>query len=228
MLCWILSLVRQLICAIRGNPLPPSSSLTIQAPDGNLKSEEERSKTMRYIVLHHSYTATGKVVSWGNIRKYHMSWRYNDGIITKEQAEKLIANGKQVTEPWIDIGYHMGVEELISPIPSMENPVFVQFGRDLSKPGAHAVGFNTEGYGVCVLGKFDEVEPDPAQWHTALAVVRGLMVKDNIPPENVLGHWETFIRTGKAKNKNAAQAIKSCPGLKFDMDKFRADLGKWK
>jgi hypothetical protein len=193
---------------------------------GNSKNAGKETQ-MKYIVIHHSYTAAGKTVSWGNIRKYHMSWRYQDNIITKAQAEKLIAEGKAVTEPWTDIGYHMGIEELTSSNPSLENPLFVQFGRDLSKPGAHAVDFNTIGYGVCVLGKFDEAAPDPVQWHTALSVVRGLMLKDSIPTENVLGHWETFIRTGKAKNKVEAQKIKSCPGLLFDMDKFRSELGKW-
>lgn len=223
-LCSIVSLAKQLRCWILSNHSQQSLSSTSSDQDGNLKREESK---MKYIIIHHSYTDTGKVVSWGSIRKYHTSWRYNDSIITKAQAEKLIAEGKQVTEPWIDIGYHMGVEEVISSSPDAENPVFVQFGRDLGKPGAHAVGFNTEGYGVCILGKFDAVEPDPVQWHTALSVVRGLMVKDNIPVQNVLGHWETFIRTGKAKNKTEAQKIKSCPGLKFDMDKFRKELGKW-
>jgi len=171
--------------------------------------------------MHHSYTISGKTVSWDDIKRYHTSWRYKDSIISKEDAEDLISKGKAVTEPWADIGYHMGVEELTTGI------IIVQFGRPLEQSGAHAKGYNTNGYGVCIVGNFDKNEPSEKQWQTAIEVVRGLMVKDNIPVSNVIGHWETFIAKGQASNKKEAQKIKSCPGLKFDMVKFRTELGTW-
>jgi len=178
--------------------------------------------------MHHSYTDLGKTVSWDDIKRYHTSYRYNDTIITPKRAKELQAQGKKVVEPWSDIGYHMGVEEVIMPNPWYGNPVFIQFGRPIDKAGAHAVDFNSVGYGVCIIGNFDQAAPDEIQWQAALSLVRGLMVRDEIPVENVLGHWETFIRRKQAKDQKAAQKIKSCPGLKFDMVQFRKDLGIWK
>jgi hypothetical protein len=178
--------------------------------------------TKHYIVMHHSYTKAGATVSWDNIRDYHMSWRYNDSTVTKEQAEVLISQGKNVTPPWVNIGYHMGVERL------QPGVIITQFGRDLADPGAHTIDFNTKGYGICLIGNFDKDDIHEDQWRAALQIVRGLMVKDLIPMERVIGHWETFILRGIAASQKDAQAIKSCPGRKFDMVKFRTELGAWK
>ena len=41
------------------------------------------------IIIHHSATPDGLVNDWDGIRKYHMSYRYNGNIITKEEADKL-------------------------------------------------------------------------------------------------------------------------------------------
>ena len=189
-----------------------------------------------HIIIHHSYTVAGSTVSWDDIKRYHTSWRYNDEIITKEQAEKLISEGKNVLSPWSDIGYHFGVE-MLKPRPVVNDgtnivvtdppQLFFQFGRKLDFAGAHAVGFNSIGIGVCAISQYDTNMPSQEVWSATLAISRGLMVKYNIKPANVLGHWETFILRGEAKTKEEAQKIKSCPGKLWDMDRFRSDLGIW-
>ena len=47
-----------------------------------------------WIVLHHSASPDGKSYDWPGIRTYHMSYRYNGNIITKEDYDKLRAAGQ--------------------------------------------------------------------------------------------------------------------------------------
>jgi len=160
-----------------------------------------------YIIVHHSLTKDGKVVDWQAIRKYHMSYRYQGEIITRERANELRGSGvKGVEVPWDDIGYHAGIERV-------GDHYEILYGRMLNRPGAHCIekGMNGRSWGVCLIGNFDPAPPPEAQWKLGILLVKSLMEVGRIPAGKVLGHRELA-------------PYKTCPGTKFDMNKFRACL----
>jgi N-acetyl-anhydromuramyl-L-alanine amidase AmpD len=152
------------------------------------------------IVIHHSATKDSRTFDSQAIRQYHI----------KE-------NG------WQEIGYHLLIEKV-------EDEWYYVLGRPLSMPGAHAgtktsTLYNKIGIGICVVGCYDEISPEQKALDTLREVVKKLMGYYNISRENVIGHWEVFIRLGLAKTKEEAWTkYKTCPGKKFDLDMFRRTL----
>lgn len=69
----------------------------------------------------------------------------------------------------------------------------IEFGRPTNQVGAHAVGYNSNSIGICLVG--------PPFHHdqilVAVALVRKLAREYRIPYENVLGHRE--VPSGSAK-----------------------------
>ncbi len=158
------------------------------------------------IVIHHSLTKDSSTVSWGNIRRYHLSWAYKGNIITSDAAQNLLAeNRRGVKRPWRDIGYHFGIE--------LANVSYeILLGRMPNVQGAHAGrGGNTNSLGVCFVGNFDKIEPPEPMWEKGLVLVRWLMDNYGITKDHIMGHRD--IAT-----------YKTCPGLKFDMMKFKDEL----
>lgn len=135
----------------------------------------------REIIIHHSLTTDSGTVSWGAIRTYHV--------------ESL---------GWSDIGYHWGIE-------MMRGQCEIVMGRMPDRQGAHCVGHNDASIGVCFVGNFDFIAPQPEQWEKGVEVIKWLMREFRIPPQNVKGH-RYYNNT------------KTCPGRMFDMGKLRADL----
>lgn len=111
---------------------------------------------------------------------------------------------------WHDIGYHFGIEKI------GKNYAY-RVGRPLSDDGAHTIDFNKTGVGICIVGNFDLAEPNWDQWMMTIHLIKRIMQVFDIPKDNVLGHRETFRLRG-------VPVEKTCPGSKFSMDKFRADL----
>ena len=105
---------------------------------------------------------------------------------------------------WRDIGYHAGIEWA-------RNKAETFMGRMWDKQGAHTFRHNGNSLGLCIVGNFDEEIPDPMIWGAALKLVRFWMRLYKIPVSEVYGHHD-FV------------AWKSCPGLMFDMEKFKRDL----
>ena len=140
-----------------------------------------------YIVIHHSLTEDDKTVSWGAIRRYHMN-----------------------TLKWHDIGYHYGVE-LVG-----DNYEILK-GRMDDEVGAHCLGFNDRSLGVCVVGNFDNQAPNEEQIAILARLVKSLMAVHGIPPEHVIGHWESYGMLNR-------RVEKSCPGNRFSMKNFREVL----
>jgi hypothetical protein len=110
---------------------------------------------------------------------------------------------------WREIGYHFGVEWVQDQW--WANPhVEILFGRMPGTPGAHTVGHNLDSIGICAVGNFDTVSPPQEIWDTTLALVRWLMEVYNLERTDVYGHRDF--------------ANKTCPGLKWDMERFREAL----
>lgn len=119
---------------------------------------------------------------------------------------------------WLDIGYHVVVED--DPL------AIVRDGRPETQPGAHASGANGWAEGsqddtlaLCFVGNFNENTPSLAQWIAGIRHVRAWMARyPAITVERVIGHRE-IERVPGAKRTN-----KECPGRLFDLDRFRLDL----
>ncbi len=159
-----------------------------------------------HIIIHHTKTIDSGTVSWGVIRKYHKAFAFEGEIISRECAGLLMGRGKTVKQPYQDIGYHVGIELI-------NDHVEVLMGRQFNKTGAHCKqqGMNFKSIGVAVTGDFDHVRPSAEIWKEATKVTRMFMELFNIPVANIHGHREFAD-------------YKSCPGLFFDMGKFRAEL----
>lgn len=156
-----------------------------------------------HIICHHSLTKDSGTVSWPAIRRYHMSWAYKGNIITREEAEVLIAEGKAVKHPYDEIGYHYGIE-------LVKDRHEILVGRQLGRRGAHCRGKNRGTIGICFVGNFDIEHVPQEQWELGLELVRSLMWVFDIPKENVVGHRD--------------YSSKSCPGNNFSMEGFRGEL----
>ncbi|MHA2066121.1 MAG: peptidoglycan recognition protein family protein [Candidatus Thorarchaeota archaeon] len=111
-----------------------------------------------------------------------------------------------VDKGWRDIGYHYGIE-MVRLYPE------ILLGRLPYQVGAHTKqqGMNKMSLGVCVVGNFDIHPPRQEVWLKALALVRYLLYAHNLVVTAVHAHRDYA-------------PYKTCPGLAFNMDKFRSEL----
>ena len=107
---------------------------------------------------------------------------------------------------WSDIGYHYGIE-----FARTQYEIFL--GRMPDVRGAHCPqgGMNRKAIGICVVGNFDYLPPHPVVWDKTKNLARFLMRHYGIEASRVTGHREWNPK-------------KTCPGSKWDMDKFRMEL----
>ncbi len=160
-----------------------------------------------YIIIHHSLTSDGREVSWNAIRNYHMNWKYEGNIITRDEAYKLIGQGvKGIQPPWRNIGYHGGIE-----LVGDRYEFFM--GRVWDEPGAHCPkdGMNGKSLGICFVGNFDNNAVHDEQWNLGITVLRFIKRLYNIQTNKIYGHGEW-------------SHDKTCPGTKFDMNRLRSSL----
>ncbi len=175
------------------------------------------SRPWKGIVIHHSATVDGKTNDWGAIQRYHMSFRI-DGVEVNEETfyrRKAIGDGKRFEKPWRDIGYHGGWE-------LVGNIYVFKVGRSWHWMGAHAGlpdnnSFNADYLGFCAVGNHDAKNPPAELWALAVATIREIRQRFNIPVEQVIGHREAYDRAHLPREK-------TCPGTKWDMEKFRSEL----
>lgn len=133
-------------------------------------------------MLHHSLTRDSGTVSWQAIRRYH--------------TEDL---------HWSDIGYHFGIERVDD-----QYEVFV--GRPLNVAGAHCreAYMNLHAIGICCVGNFDEVEPEPQLLYTLTnRLIVPLLDVLNINDDAIVLHRDYAT-------------YKSCPGKLFDRERLMA------
>lgn len=146
--------------------------------------------TPKEIYVHHSLTKDGQTVSWGAIRKYHMT-----------PASK----GGPADGPWRDIGYHAGIE-LVDSGGILYFEILV--GRFWNVPGAHAgAGHNSESLGFCFIGNYDVSDPPAEMLERGAKFIRSCWMDPyGIPIERVRRHSDV--------------AAKTCPGKLFPWAKF--------
>jgi len=151
------------------------------------------------IGIHHSLTKDSQTVSTGAIRKWHR------GLIG--QSNLLLPNyNYYVNHPMKDIGYHALLE--------LVNDYYeIIWGRMLNEQGAHIQRHNDDSLGICFIGNFDIDEVHPEQWNNGIKLVTSLCHIFMIPTERIKGHREL-------------DPTKTCPGINFNMDGFRLQVGQ--
>lgn len=107
---------------------------------------------------------------------------------------------------WRDVGYHYGIE-MVNGTPE------ILLGRFETQRGAHTRqrGMNSRSIGIMICGNFDLAPPPVTMWPKAIRLVRDIQFRYDIGKEFVVGH-------------NHFADYKSCPGKKFNMEKFRDEL----
>jgi len=134
------------------------------------------------IFIHHSLTKDGPTVSWGAIRKYHMT---------------PASQGGPADGPWKDIGYHAGIE-LVESGGVLYFEILV--GRFWNEQGAHAgAGHNAGSLGFVFIGNFDLGEPPAAMLERGAKFIRFWMDLCGIPIEKVRRHSEVAAKTCPGK-----------------------------
>ena len=140
----------------------------------------------------------------------HHSLTKDSGTVSWQAIREYHKN----TLLWTDIGYHFGIEFICTNNHRAKvlrkNHYEILTGRMLDQKGAHCKGMNDRSIGICFVGNFDLYKPEVEMWMLGLKLVRSLMRVFSIPCKNVKGHRDF--------------ADKTCPGLSFDMGKFRNQL----
>lgn len=152
-------------------------------------------KKIKFVVLHHSWSPDRQTLDFPGIVRHHV-----------------------MIQGWRDVGYTEIIEEYKNKIVSLS-------GRPIYLSGAHAKGFNSNSYSFCFIGNYDKEKPSHKMWVKGLERVKVACLTHNVPVKNVIGHAETFVLLGKARTlADAQKKYKTCPGRKFDLDKFRQGL----
>lgn len=88
-----------------------------------------------------------------------------DTPVSMDIGAKEIRRWHTVENGWSDIGYHYVIRR----------DGTVEKGRDDKTPGAHAVGYNTESLGICMVGGKPDCNYTAAQWRTLDDLVKRLL-----------------------------------------------------
>ncbi len=120
----------------------------------------------KYLVLHHSGTASGSVQT---IHAQHIRRRDSSG------------------NPWKGIGYHFVIGNGSGMQDGAVEPTF-RWKQQLH--GAHAGNalYNARGIGICLIGNFENVPPTPAQLSSLQTLLVQLCSRCQINPADILGH----------------------------------------
>ncbi len=157
--------------------------LGIRVDEAGLKQYLEREKPfakIRQIILHHTYRPTTK--QYRGLATIKGIWNYHTH-----------------TCGWGDIGYHV----LVGPDGA------IWLGRPISRQGAHTRGQNHNSLGVSMIGDFDEEVLGEAQREETAAVLKAMLERYDLRPEDVHFHRD--------------YAHKTCPGTLIKKQEVR----KW-
>lgn len=150
-------------------------------------------KRWTHIIIHHSLTSDGQTVNWQAIR----SWHTGQHPQSPYQGDKA----------WRDIGYHWGVE-------LVNKEYEVLMGRPMDQDGAHTLGMNDRGIGICCVGNYDVEMPPQGMLDKLVQLCSWLTKVYLIPVKNIDGH--------------RAYSHKTCPGMKFNIDLLRSMVEVYK
>jgi len=147
----------------------------------------------QYIVIHHSASESGSAAAFD---EYHRQVR-----------------------GWGELGYHFVIGNGTG---SGDGQVEVGPRWTRQRRGAHcqtASGrFNEHGIGICMVGNFENTRPTAAQLAALDRLVRELMDRYRIPPQNVVSHSEALALDGEGRTT-------LCAGRNLDMDALRRSVG---
>jgi hypothetical protein len=104
---------------------------------------------------------------------------------------------------WTDVGYHFGIENV--------NGTYNVFnGRPLGTNGAHTNqnGMNSKSIGICFVGNYDEDYVPDAMYDIGIKLIAGLCKSTCCNVKKIFPH-------------NEYANYKTCPGIRFDMDRIR-------
>jgi N-acetyl-anhydromuramyl-L-alanine amidase AmpD len=91
---------------------------------------------------------------------------------------------------WTDIPYHYLID--------LDGKIYE--GRDINYAGDTNTQYDPTGHAlIVVLGNFEEVEPNPAQLESVVAMMSAIAARYRVPVENIAGHKDYSTET-------------SCPG----------------
>jgi hypothetical protein len=94
------------------------------------------------------------------------------------------------TRMWTDIPYHYLID--------LDGKIYE--GRDINYAGDTNTQYDPTGHAlIVVLGNFEEVEPNPAQLESVVAMMSAIAARYRVPVENIAGHKDYSTET-------------SCPG----------------
>lgn len=171
------------------------------------KIKEESNISKKFIILHHSASDFGCL---SEIDKWH-SKRWSRAPLSGLFCgyNFIINNGFPSFKSWQE--------------KRIENEWLgkIERARYLREPSAHCVGFNSNGIGICVVGNYDKYELHEVVFQKLINFLDFLIEIFKVDPKNVLGHWETFILSKRAKDEKEAKEIKSCPGKFFPLKRIR-------
>ncbi|MCK4786181.1 MAG: N-acetylmuramoyl-L-alanine amidase [Desulfobacteraceae bacterium] len=141
------------------------------------------------VIVHHSLTKDSGTVSWGAIRKYHTQ-----------------------TMKWTGIGYHAGVEQIMS---GGELNYEVLMGRMWDRKGAHVRGHNHNSLSICFVGNYDKIAPRKEMLEAGAKIIALWLKLYGLTIDDIYTHHNFDIH-------------KSCPGKMFDMEYLKMLVQKIK
>lgn len=148
---------------------PTSGIVTsIPTPGRNPWQPTAPARNWKYIVVHHTATASGSVES---IHESHLK------------------NKDKAGNPWLGIGYHFVIGNGVGMSDGEIEPTF-RWRTQIQ--GAHAGSndkvYNEQGIGICLVGNFEKTPPTAAQRRAIKLLVQTLKSEYGIPGGNVVGH----------------------------------------
>ena len=98
----------------------------------------------------------------------------------------------------------------------------LQTGRDITIPGAHALGINSKSIGICCAGHGDKDAFTEAQQTSLIELISRLIDDyEDIVVDRVIGHHELNDLVAKGELSDRYRTSKTCPGNLVSMTAIR-------